>query len=223
MKKTKLILPFAALATVPAIAMPLTACNKVNYFNMTLDCSTLEGEKEFSPYDNKFDSLDHRVDVRDAIPNYINEFDDINKAIGRDIIYNAYMEGGSVVGGDDKRIIKIKDCFFDTYEWRLSNELWINDPAKQEVTYISVSRLKYSINPHAQHEADADVRFAPLGVAGAILEDPYWTIKIIEPGGKTTELNNKTTLSDWNTFWTTGGGDKYLCFQPKYYKGIKLK
>ena len=221
MKKIKLILPFAALATVPAIVMPLTACNKVNYFNMTLDCITLK--EKFSPYDNKFESIDKKVDVRDAIPNYINEFDDINKAIGRDIIYNAYITEQPT--GQDHRIIKIKDCFFDTYEWRLSNELWVMDTRSEPgiSTHISISKLKYSVNPHAQHPGDPQVRFAPLGVAGAILEDPYWTIKIEKEDGTKVEFNNKTSLTDWLDFWTNQEGDKYLCFIPRYYEGISLK
>ena len=40
MKKLKLILPFATLATVPAVVMPLTSCNKLNEYNFTVDENT---------------------------------------------------------------------------------------------------------------------------------------------------------------------------------------
>lgn len=225
MNKLKLILPFAGLATIPAIVMPITSCNKLNDYALTLD--TPEEMLAFLPYEESYNA-DHpesegKVRIQDALPDYIDKFNNINQAIGGDIVYNIIRPhedpSNNNINGYTK--IEITHCYFDTYEWRLTcNVKIIND--SDQVGILKVSNLPYAFNPAAHGPTTMELYFSPVGVKGMILEDSSWTIRYKHfTETKETKIDHNLSLAEWNKFWD-GDGEKipahdFLCFIPYYY------
>lgn len=215
MKKLKLILPFAALATVPAIVMPLTACNKINDYSFVIEGDEME---EWTPYPQTYkqEHPDGIVKVQHAMKDYINEFDNISEGVARDVVYNIIHEHQ----GEHKTLkrIEIHDCFFDTYEWRLSNKVK-STSLLGAVIELTISKLPYTVDPSA-HTTNK-VYFSPVGFGGSILQDEAWSIEYKIGTSDKVRIDHNTSLADWNHFWITLGHD-YLCFIPYYYNGCTI-
>lgn len=206
MKKLKLILPFATLATIPAVVMPLTACNKLNDYNLTWT----KGE-EFPTYTNRYTKEDF-IYMRDVFPEYIDEFKNINKTIALDIGINIYQ----ATKWAQAEKIEINNCFFDTFELRLTNDIMVQTPSG---TYkLSVSNLKYCSLPG---EENNDVWFVPDGTDGTILQDKAWYIEFQSPGEKTQKLDCNTKFDKWVEWWE-GHGQHFLTFKPQFYLDVDL-
>lgn len=210
MKKLKLILPFATLATIPAVVMPLTACNKLNDYSdffETIDSDT------WTPYNEQLAS-GTKVQIQNAMNDYIDKFNNINKAFGRDIVYNLIKSWTSK--SLPVHNVRIKNCYFDTYEWRLTNEISFYNTLNYHV-WIKISNLPYWVEPPSDN--DKKIHFSPIGMDGAILQDNSWSIEYKLNDKDKKKLDHNITLKEWQEFWGSEetGVAWYLRITPFYY------